>query len=63
MSLSWLATLRRFLLWTLLLALFGYLLAWGLSLALDQPFAPVLVLCSLGSTVIVRGLRGIGGLP
>ena len=33
--------------WSLGLALAGFLLAWGASLALDQPFAPVLVLVHL----------------
>jgi ABC-type Mn2+/Zn2+ transport system permease subunit len=52
---------RGFLLWTLLLALTGYLLAWTLSLALDQPFAPMLVLIALtlaGGARLGAVLRG-----
>lgn len=42
------------LLWTQALALAGFLLAWGLSLPLDQPFAPVLVLVNVGIAIAAR---------
>lgn len=45
---AWLArNLTGMLLWTQGLALTGFLLAWALSLPLDQPFAPVLVLVNI----------------
>ncbi len=52
---SWFASdLKSLLRWTQILALSGFAGAWTLALALDQPFAPVLVLVNLSVTVCVR---------
>ncbi len=45
---------KNLLLWTQILALCGFVAAWTLALALDQPFAPVLVLVNLLVTVGIR---------
>ncbi|ADC72927.1 MULTISPECIES: metal ABC transporter permease [unclassified Thioalkalivibrio] len=45
---AWLArNLTGLVLWTQGIALFGFLVAWTISLPLDQPFAPVLVLVNV----------------
>ncbi|WP_018863476.1 MULTISPECIES: metal ABC transporter permease [Thioalkalivibrio] len=50
--------LRSLLLWALAIALAGFLIAWALSLPLDQPFAPVLVLVHTGLALLARlGVR------
>ncbi|TVP84393.1 MAG: ABC transporter [Thioalkalivibrio sp.] len=46
--------LTSLLLWSQALAQAGFLIAWGLSLALDQPFAPVLVLVNMGLALGAR---------
>ncbi len=46
--------LRGHILWAQALAVAGFLIAWGLSLPLDQPFAPVLVLVNVALAVAAR---------
>lgn len=46
--------LRGLFLWTQVIALSGFLIAWGLSLPLDQPFAPVLVLVNAALALAAR---------
>ncbi|MCG5514944.1 MULTISPECIES: ABC transporter [unclassified Ectothiorhodospira] len=46
--------LRGFVLWTQGMAITGFLMAWSVSLPLDQPFAPMLVLVNTGLLVGAR---------
>jgi len=46
--------LRGHFLWAQSLALAGFLIAWSLSLPLDQPFAPVLVLVNIVLALVAR---------
>ncbi|WP_018881576.1 metal ABC transporter permease [Thioalkalivibrio sp. ALE30] len=46
--------LRGLFLWAQALALAGFLIAWSVSLPLDQPFAPVLVLVNVGLALAAR---------
>lgn len=46
--------LRGHFLWAQSLALAGFLIAWSLSLPLDQPFAPVLVLVNVALALAAR---------
>ncbi|WP_018873607.1 metal ABC transporter permease [Thioalkalivibrio sp. ALJ16] len=47
-------SLRGHLLWSQGLAVAGFLIAWGISLPLDQPFAPVLVLVAIALAGLAR---------
>ncbi|NJN45151.1 MAG: ABC transporter [Candidatus Competibacteraceae bacterium] len=53
--------LKGLLYWTQVLALSGFVGAWLLALALDQPFAPVLVLVNLLVAVCVRWVGALHG--